>query len=151
MVCRLGIAISGALSLGPNEAGGLYEIIRAIGLHYRNVADSNLQIKVDVLTGASAGSTTAAIISCCRGLDRACRLREHMRRVDDGERDAITGLADHLLDQIHAGRPDSEPGREQYLGRFNRLSYRAEQVLQQIDLNAARRKPIIWFFISPEP
>ena len=59
---KLAITISGAVSLGSYEAGVLYEIIRAIGLHNQNpntAADD--KIYIDVLTGASAGGMTATI------------------------------------------------------------------------------------------
>ncbi len=57
---RLAIAISGAVSLGSYEAGVLFEVIRAIGYHNQH-ADSKDAIKIDVITGASAGAMTAAI------------------------------------------------------------------------------------------
>lgn len=59
---KLAITISGAVSLGSYEAGVLYEIIRAIGLHNANgktVPED--RIFIDVLTGASAGGMTATI------------------------------------------------------------------------------------------
>ena len=59
---KLAITISGAVSLGSYEAGVLYEVIRAIGLHNQNsntAADD--KIYIDVLTGASAGGMTATI------------------------------------------------------------------------------------------
>lgn len=64
MAYRLAIAISGAVSLGSYEAGVMFEIIRAIGAHNNeNANDPNNQIKIDVLTGASAGGMTAAILA----------------------------------------------------------------------------------------
>ncbi len=62
MAYRLAIAISGAVSLGSYEAGVMFEIIRAISSHNSKVAD-NKQIKIDVLTGASAGGMTAVILA----------------------------------------------------------------------------------------
>jgi hypothetical protein len=58
---RLAITIAGAVSLGSYEAGVLYEVITAIGVHNRATQDPEQQIKIDVLTGASAGGMTAAI------------------------------------------------------------------------------------------
>lgn len=59
---RLAITISGAVSLGSYEAGVLYEIIHAIGQHNTDPATPPAdQIKIDVLTGASAGGMTATI------------------------------------------------------------------------------------------
>ena len=63
MAYRLAIAISGAVSLGSYEAGVMFEIIRAIGSHNRNVADPDSRIEIDVLTGASAGGMTAVILA----------------------------------------------------------------------------------------
>ncbi|MFW6352804.1 MAG: patatin-like phospholipase family protein [Verrucomicrobiota bacterium] len=63
MSYRLAIAISGAVSLGSYEAGVLYEIIRAIGAHNERVTDPEERIEIDVLTGASAGGMTAAIVA----------------------------------------------------------------------------------------
>ena len=59
---QLAITISGAVSLGSYEAGVLYEVIRAIGLHNINTATPDAdKIYIDVLTGASAGGMTATI------------------------------------------------------------------------------------------
>lgn len=62
MAYRLAIAISGAVSLGSYEAGVMFEIIRAIGIHNESVTESN-KIEIDVLTGASAGGMTAVILA----------------------------------------------------------------------------------------
>ena len=61
MTYRVAIAISGAVSLGSYEAGTLYEIIEALKEHNENSA--NPKIEIDVLTGASAGGMTAAMIA----------------------------------------------------------------------------------------
>ncbi|HEU5339740.1 patatin-like phospholipase family protein [Edaphobacter sp.] len=61
---RLAITIAGAVSLGSYEAGVLYEVLDAI--HQHNVSPETLdheRIEVDVLTGASSGSMTAAIVA----------------------------------------------------------------------------------------
>lgn len=62
MAKKLAVTISGAVSLGSYEAGVLYEVIRTIQHHNekeRNNPDQ--QIKIDILTGASAGGMTATI------------------------------------------------------------------------------------------
>lgn len=64
MTSRVAIAISGAVSLGSYEAGVVYELLNAIGQHNRNNAHRpERQIVVDVLTGASAGGMTAAMLA----------------------------------------------------------------------------------------
>lgn len=60
---RVAIAISGAVSLGSYEAGTLYELIAAIAAHNTQHDDPAEQIKIDVLTGASAGGMTAALVA----------------------------------------------------------------------------------------
>ena len=61
---RLAITIAGAVSLGSYEAGVLCEVLDAI--HQHNIAAGTTddeRIVVDVLTGASAGAMTAAIVA----------------------------------------------------------------------------------------
>ena len=61
----LAITISGAVSLGSYEAGATYEILDAIRQHNQHpetIATGDF-IRVDVLTGASAGGMTAAILA----------------------------------------------------------------------------------------
>lgn len=60
MTYKVAIAISGAVSLGSYEAGTMYEIINAIKLHNES-NPSDQHIKIDVMTGASAGGMTAAL------------------------------------------------------------------------------------------
>lgn len=65
-VKRLAITVSGAVSLGSYEAGVLYEVLRAIGEHNVNpdtLANPDQRIEIDVLTGASAGGMSAAIMA----------------------------------------------------------------------------------------
>ena len=61
----LAITIAGAVSLGSYEAGAMYEIIDAIRQHNDDPATTAAGdfIKIDVLTGASAGGMTAAILA----------------------------------------------------------------------------------------
>ena len=61
---KLAIVISGAVSLGSYEAGVMYEVLEAIALHNESVgADHPERVEIDVITGASAGAMTAAILS----------------------------------------------------------------------------------------
>jgi predicted acylesterase/phospholipase RssA len=61
---RLAITIAGAVSLGSYEAGVLYEVLDAIHQHncVPGTPDED-RIEIDVLTGASAGAMTAAIVA----------------------------------------------------------------------------------------
>src|SRR5579863_3583826 len=61
----LAITIAGAVSLGAYEAGATYEILDAIRQHneHPDTIKSGDFIRVDVLTGASAGGMTAAIVA----------------------------------------------------------------------------------------
>lgn len=61
MTYRVAMAISGAVSLGSYEAGCVYELLNAFKEH--NANPQNTPIEIDVLTGASAGGMTAAIIA----------------------------------------------------------------------------------------
>ncbi len=61
---KLAIAISGAVSLGSFESGVMYEIIEAIAQHNQHPETTEDQkIIIDVITGASAGAMTAAILA----------------------------------------------------------------------------------------
>jgi len=61
----LAVTIAGAVSLGSYEAGAMYEIFDAIRQHNENPTTISLGdfIRIDVLTGASAGGMTAAILA----------------------------------------------------------------------------------------
>jgi hypothetical protein len=59
----LAITIAGAVSLGSYEAGVLYELMRAIRTYNEAAVGDDKKIYVDVITGASAGGMTAAIVS----------------------------------------------------------------------------------------
>jgi predicted acylesterase/phospholipase RssA len=61
---RLAITIAGAVSLGSYEAGVLYEVLDAIQQHNTvpGTPDDE-RIEIDVLTGASSGGMTAAIVA----------------------------------------------------------------------------------------
>jgi hypothetical protein len=63
MAKRLAITIAGAVSLGSYEAGVLYELMRAIRTYNEASPDVDKKIYVDVITGASAGGMTAAMVS----------------------------------------------------------------------------------------
>jgi hypothetical protein len=61
----LAITIAGAVSLGSYEAGATYEILDAIRQHNEHpetIAKGDF-IRIDVLTGASAGGMTASILA----------------------------------------------------------------------------------------
>jgi len=61
---RVAITIAGAVSLGSYEAGVLYELLRAIKSHNDDPATTDdTRIYIDVLTGASAGAMTAAMVA----------------------------------------------------------------------------------------
>jgi predicted acylesterase/phospholipase RssA len=61
----LAITIAGAVSLGSYEAGATYEILDAIRQHNENpeTIENGDFIRIDVLTGASAGGMTASILA----------------------------------------------------------------------------------------
>jgi hypothetical protein len=63
MAKRLAITIAGAVSLGSYEAGVLYELMRAIRRNNEAAQTEDQKIYVDVITGASAGGMTAAMVS----------------------------------------------------------------------------------------
>jgi hypothetical protein len=60
---RVAITIAGAVSLGSYEAGVLYELLRAIRTNNEASRSEDTKIYVDVITGASAGGMTAAMVS----------------------------------------------------------------------------------------
>jgi hypothetical protein len=66
MAKKLAITIAGAVSLGSYEAGVAFEVLDALTQHNQWAAANNLpdkRIEIDVLTGASAGGMTAAMIA----------------------------------------------------------------------------------------
>ncbi|MGA2262620.1 MAG: patatin-like phospholipase family protein [Acidobacteriota bacterium] len=64
MPYKLAITVAGAVSLGAYEAGVLYEIIDAISQHNQDPATPPAdQVVIDVLTGASAGGMSAALLA----------------------------------------------------------------------------------------
>ena len=61
---KLAIVISGAVSLGSYEAGVMYELLEALAIHNEMLEDTHPdRVIIDVITGASAGAMTAAILS----------------------------------------------------------------------------------------
>jgi len=61
---KLAITIAGAVSLGSYEAGVLWEVLDAIRQHNTNdQTPDDAKIFIDVITGASAGGMTAAILA----------------------------------------------------------------------------------------
>src|SRR5262252_7174808 len=64
MPYKLAITVAGAVSLGTYEAGVLFEVVDAITQHNSSLPeDSNDRILIDVLTGASAGGMSAAVLA----------------------------------------------------------------------------------------
>ena len=64
MAKRVAITIAGAVSLGSYEAGVLYELLNAFDTWNRQPdSDESKKIYIDVLTGASAGAMTAAMVA----------------------------------------------------------------------------------------
>jgi Patatin-like phospholipase len=66
MTKKVSITIAGAVSLGSYEAGVVYEVLDAIRQHNAWAAQNGVEdqrIEIDVLTGASAGGMTAAIVA----------------------------------------------------------------------------------------
>src|ERR1700689_3350630 len=61
----LALTIAGAVSLGSYKAGATYEILDAIRQHNEDPATiaAGDFIRIDVLTGASAGGMTASILA----------------------------------------------------------------------------------------
>lgn len=62
MPTRVAITIAGAVSLGSYEAGVTYELLEAFRTHNLK-ATPEAKIYVDVITGASAGGMTAAMLA----------------------------------------------------------------------------------------
>lgn len=66
MAKKLAITICGAVSLGSYESGVVFEVLDALTQHNQWADANNLpdeRIEIDVLTGASAGGMTAAMIA----------------------------------------------------------------------------------------
>jgi predicted acylesterase/phospholipase RssA len=62
MPYQVAITISGAVSLGSYEAGVLYELLKAMACENGAAPDAK-RFVVDVVTGASAGAMTAAVVA----------------------------------------------------------------------------------------
>jgi hypothetical protein len=64
MAKKLAVTIAGAVSLGSYEGGVLWEVLDAIRQHNENPRTAAAdKITIDVITGASAGGMTAAILA----------------------------------------------------------------------------------------
>lgn len=61
----LAITIAGAVSLGSYESGAMYELLDAIAQHNADPTTKKIgdYVKIDVITGASAGGMTGAILT----------------------------------------------------------------------------------------
>ena len=88
MTHKVAIAISGAVSLGSYESGTVYELINAVKLH--NETNPDERIEIDVLSGASAGGMTAAMIA--------------QKLLYDGE--ALEDPANNILHDVWVNRVD---------------------------------------------
>ena len=65
MAKHVAITIAGAVSLGSYEAGVMYEMLEALRIHNEKAEAAgapDTKIYVDVITGASAGGMTAAVL-----------------------------------------------------------------------------------------
>jgi hypothetical protein len=65
MAKKLSMTIAGAVSLGSYESGVVFEILDALSQHNQWASQNNpdARIEIDVLTGASAGGMTVAMIA----------------------------------------------------------------------------------------
>jgi hypothetical protein len=66
MAKKLAITIAGAVSLGSYESGVAFEVLDAISQNNQWASQNNSpdeRIEIDVLTGASAGGMTVAMIA----------------------------------------------------------------------------------------
>jgi predicted acylesterase/phospholipase RssA len=59
------VTIAGAVSLGSYESGAMYELLDALAQHNASplTKQSGDYVKIDVITGASAGGVTGAILT----------------------------------------------------------------------------------------
>jgi predicted acylesterase/phospholipase RssA len=128
---RLAITIAGAVSLGSYEAGVLYEVLDAIHQHNASsgVTDDE-KILIDVMTGASAGAMTAAIVAQ-KMLYSANEFRDPydnplynvwVKRINlDGlleTMDETTGKAEPALRSIFSSNMVEKIAEDSLLGRY---------------------------------
>ncbi len=88
MTTRIALTLAGGVSLGAYQAGATYELLWALA----HRADPRGPIIIDVLTGASAGAMTAAVLARALLYDRA--VAEELHRVwitDIGAADLLAG------------------------------------------------------------
>jgi hypothetical protein len=92
---RIAITIAGAVSLGSYEAGVLYELLRAIRTNNEAAAGEDDKIYIDVITGASAGGMTAAMVAQRLMYDAASLEGEFKNSLYEAwvERISLLGLA----------------------------------------------------------
>ncbi len=137
MACRLAIAISGAVSLGSYEAGVVFEVIRAIGQHNQDSPEDQ-HITIDVLTGASAGGMTAALLAQKLLYDRDALEDRDAQEGDESEKKNalyrawvqdidITGLLDNRLgdnpkQSIFSSNRVEQIARDLILKRYDDMS-----------------------------
>src|ERR1039457_5889875 len=94
MAKRLAITIAGAVSLGSYEGGVLYELMQAIRTYNEAAPSDDKKIYVDVITGASAGGMTAAMVAQCLIYDGASLEGEFTNKLYEAwvERISLMGL-----------------------------------------------------------
>ena len=113
MPYKLAITVAGAVSLGTYEAGVLYEIVDAISQHNSSLpADSEQRIVIDVLTGASAGGMSAAVL--------AQKLLYEGDALDGPYNNALyrVWVEDLNLDSLLALQPDEDPTHSIFSSNF---------------------------------
>src|ERR1039457_6341533 len=94
MAKRLAITIAGAVSLRSYEGGVLYELMQAIRTYNEAAPSDDKKIYVDVITGASAGGMTAAMVAQCLIYDGASLEGEFTNKLYEAwvERISLMGL-----------------------------------------------------------
>lgn len=118
MTHKVAIAISGAVSLGSYESGTVYELIHAIKLH--NDANPDNRIEIDVLSGASAGGMTAAMI--------AQKLLYDGKALEDPVNNSLYDVWVNRVDIIDLLNPDLGDDPDKSLLSSNRIRDNAKYV-----------------------
>lgn len=102
MTTRIALTLAGGVSLGAYQAGAVYELLWALA----HRADPREPIVIDVLTGASAGAMTAAVLARALLYDRAVAEELHRAWVTD------ISAADLLAGQPTASLFSDQPVQE---------------------------------------
>lgn len=103
MTTRIALTLAGGVSLGAYQAGATRELLWALA-HRPTNHDPML---IDVITGASAGALTAAVVARVLTVDRAAADHLHQAWVDEVSFDALTAeqpptslLSDTLIGRV---------------------------------------------------